>query len=729
MNTFVQNQQRNYDNEYLVTLSAVQLRKLAMYAEGINGDSLDAALKEVVRRKGNPTASDKTEMMRLVTSTNRYKDSHYKPEEAVISMGGSVFYTPKEIALTSVSGEVTVTPNAPVPSQFGVKAARKYVQFILPLCSQLVINKKGKWEIKIENAWSKVFSRSGLNISELHVIASLVLAVLEQDRVWMDMPSVSKLSTTGSAKLVFIKEALERIDDLAYIYLHTSIVVKFLRAVIPDGKKFVVRMSGDEPAIPVKSYESVKITPAQAKDFRKWTPQAYYYVGGFIPLVDVPVDDGTINSAYLSLQRLREFSGGDSSAVMLLAGMKDFSGLTTEAGKRLSFILAATLFCWSKKLLVDIRLSSMGDLFPLMSSLNLWKRIVATEWEEKPGGHQSTWVNFMPQARKAIPLDPSIEPYMISAHREDAVAIWWNADQLTTAQEKGKTVDHDLLSFQLLPADIVANDQDFIAYNPIYGPNMFPQDKHARPTGRTTPLPENDFDELFVYPFGNAAKFNGIVSTFDDLALWGRERVGSGKTAVDRFTSIKLQVVPSMKEWYAKVCTACTAHYSLTFNAVSRYSPISNLLYMSKKAVQIASAKEILGNLYEDIVLAPTASDRGVVVEDGWGSDEEEEEEVEESSEENDDDPEEYDPEEGLYGDASHVTTEDEDDVMNDTPPPKPKEKKPPKKHPKDDVREEAVAAPPEKSDDKEEEKVEKNVASKKRKKPKNFVASDFGDM
>ena len=615
---FLQTQERRYEDDYLRTLNAKQLKMLGEYCKGAV-DHLDAVMRKVVDVKGSPTAADKTAIMRLKSGTSRFKDAHYKPEEAVISTGGMVQYTPTEIVLTTATGETLTTLNAPVPSQFGARSERKYVQYILPLCAQLVTLVNGKWQIKIESAWSKVFMRSGLDLAELHDVSALVLLILQKDRVWKDMPEIARLATTGAAKLTFIKEALERIDELDYIYLHTAIVVKFFAAVIKDGNRFVLRMRGGSPAVPEKCYVKASIDPKNSKLFRAWTPSAYYYVGGFIPDYDIPVNNGDIGSAVTNLQRLREFSGGDKSAIMVLSGMRDFSGLTTESGQRLSFLLSASLYCWSLKKTVDIRLSTMGDLIPLISSFAIWKKRFPESYGENiPPGDPSTWVKFLTPTRKATQVDSSIASFIINAHRSDSVALWWSTDQLQTSAEKGKTVDHDWNSYSLLPADVVESQNDFIAFNPIYGPNMFPGDKAAKPGNRTNPFPDYSFDELFVYVFSNAAKFSGVVSTLPNLHLIGNEK---GKTGNWSFQPVKLKLIPTAKEWYNTIIEHCSTHYSLIFNAVRRYSPITNLLYMSKKAVQLQSAKELLGDLYVDVDLGPLASVKGGEIKSSWDND------------------------------------------------------------------------------------------------------------
>jgi len=376
------------------------------------------------------------------------------------------------------------------------------------------------------------------------------------------------------------------------------------------------------------------------------------------PEVVFPRADGTLESAELNLRRLREFAMGDDTAAMLLSGMKGFSGLCTRNGKKFQFILGAALSCWLMGKKVDIRLSTNGDYPLLASSLNsVLRRMVEY-------GHQMSddvhWYKFLSADNKPLAMSQALRALFTDAHREDAVAIWWYAATLPTSQTKGQVVDYDYLSKNLIPPQVQG---EFIAYTPIYGIQMFGSDDQALRlrSNKTESKKETIRKDVLVYEFSNACGFCGVISNIKDLCLGGigypiqtttatttlnvvesvsttnssatlsHTSIPAKKVVTNRYdftgdeglVRVPLKRINTEKEWYSKVAMDCRYVILGLFRPTVRYSPISNLVSLSKKGLELQ--RTVLDD--DELMYVPQAISRarlvrGERIDEDFGDDE-----------------------------------------------------------------------------------------------------------
>jgi len=193
---------------------------------------------------------------------------------------------------------------------------------------------------------------------------------------------------------------------------------------------------------------------------------------------------------------------------------------------------------------------------------------------------------FIAPTRSPVSLPVASKVHFISAHRDKAVAVWYSASNLPTSGEKKVAVDFDAMSLDLIPGDVPTQ---FVAYSAIYGAVPFQEDKEVKKTVRVYPIEK----WCYAFQFGSGARFRGVISSFRKVSLmgygWEKQKDGLYDVSKDA-TLITQTLVPAFvqSQWYNRVSADCAAAYCSMFGVVQRYSPISSLVYMSKKAVQLS---------------------------------------------------------------------------------------------------------------------------------------------
>jgi len=593
---FVQQEtKRRWSDDELRALSAKHCRQVAQW----NGKAV--AIDEELRRKidngKQPTIMDKKMALQICAEPVEKKRSHVEIDEKVVTGGGRLMYTPDSIVITELDNTQIEFANSPIPLRPDQKSNRASLPHVSLFVSQVIRQSGGVWYQQTEGLAS-VFGKDGINIQAAVVVASLACRIMENDSIWKIKDVTERNSVTGIRAITFVRDALSRAAAKTYDYLSTIIVVDVLRAVVKDGGgKWVVRedMQGI-PAVSKKCYKARATPPSYRSQFKQY-PAVFEYLGGFIPKVNVPAQDGTIGSAIASLQKLRTVVGGDDSTIFLMSSMRGMSGFSSEMGKRIQFLLSATLSAWKDGLKVDIRLSSIGDTNVLISSLNYWKGQLQAEWNLEG----SDWFRFLAPTREPIYLPEAIKIYFIPAHRTDACAIWYSPNNVPTSVERRVAVDYDGASSSLLPPDVLKH---FIAYSVIYGYAPFVAD-----TDVAMQMKKRTFEmgrQYTTYQFGTSSRFRGVISSKSmglNLIGWGWEKIQGAYdlTLPPQIQYIPLSRIQHQKVWYDKVSSDCAAAYVAMFGAVQRYSSISSLVYMSKKAIQLSL---VLPTLDSDVYVA-----------------------------------------------------------------------------------------------------------------------------
>jgi len=232
---------------------------------------------------------------------------------------------------------------------------------------------------------------------------------------------------------------------------------------------------------------------------------------------------------------------------------------------------------------VDIRLSTIGDLGILMSSLLYHAKFLSADGIELP----SDPFKFLPAKRNGAPVPEEHKPYIIYAHRKGAVAVWYDDLGLPTSAEKGVKVDYDAVSQGLISPEI---ETHYVAYSPIYGGHPFTRDPKVKDVVEKR-ANKFTYRDMYAYAFGTSSRFSGVISSMPDLFLvgWGYKDRRPG------YHRVPLVYYAEQTAWYNKVIDDVRASYCSLFGVRHRYSFISSLVFVSKKTVQM-----LLDSPFED---------------------------------------------------------------------------------------------------------------------------------
>lgn len=583
---------RLWSDEVLRQMTKRHLQQISVYREHMT--KVDDDLLARISAVGKPTIADKRAAMAIGRITMVDRAMAVQPEEAVITMGGSLMYSPEVTMVTKLNSEKEIWQNSPVPGSTVVEG-RENIASLTALCAQVVVQSGGEWKA-LAAPWTNVLGKDGLDCDQLFFFGRLIGQMCESTLMWKSMTTLERNAVTGPKQLMFVRQMLVSTDQAAYHYLNTFIVLEILGAYAKVSAGWAERVGEDGvPLVPRSCYKEVKVTSEDRKKFDysvfkdKGYPKVFLYQGGYTPKVDVPVKDGTLAMALATTQKIRQVAGSDNSAMLSLASMRGYSGFMSEMGKRIHFLLSATLTAWSEGYVVDIRLTSDGDLIPLLSALRYWQKGVRGDefFKEMKDVESDQWVMFLPFKRTSV-FHSSVMPFVRNDHRENAVAICYNRSSLPTSPEKKVAMDYDGQSQYILPKGLPKN---FIFYTCIFGAAPFPNDKDVKAIvkKRTDPSSFEFFPDCHVYGFSNAFSFCGVLSSWSSLSL-----VGYGYEMKDRawdmqvephYCSVPLKRYVSQALWYDNVAADAAAVVLSMFTAVLRYSPITNFLQVTKKSI------------------------------------------------------------------------------------------------------------------------------------------------
>jgi len=578
-------------------------RKDLRYFAVWNGDASKKWPKHydaLVKEKGGFDEVDAALAFEVYSSSTAKNSMNSRPDAFLVTQGGSFTYTPQKVHYYKLSGEKMERSNAPIPARFGEGDKFGNLVAVTAFCAQLVEVASSEWKIRLNvEAFAKVYKSSELNIPGLMTVASRVRSILSEDKIWVGLPLTAKSAVTGEEMLCFVREALGRLSKDSYDALNTVIVCKALNTFKKTEKGWAYRMNEEgKRMISPECFEQRKPSEVMAKKYGDF-PGCYWYKGGVGIRACYPEFDGTIQSVVQIVGRAREVQGSNNSPTAILAGMREYSGLTDEFGKRMQFVLSAVLGVWAQNKAVNIRVDSVGDITMLVSSLNLWKkRIMDSSSPLFSVTHDGQEVRVQCYFRILLSKDTDkmnlnvrYHDYIVDSPDSGAVIIFHHVGSLPTASSKGVVVDYDKQSHSLIPPHF--EERDYVVYGPIYGYCPFAEDVQVkRAIGNNLSKLSKWKTVPMVYSFGTASNYHGVMSTLPTLSLvgWGFQSTGQGKwdERVMEFVVVQLPKFPTQKEWYAKIAKDIKAVTVAWLNPISRYSPISNLPYVSKAGVTFA---------------------------------------------------------------------------------------------------------------------------------------------
>jgi len=386
----------------------------------------------------------------------------------------------------------------------------------------------------------------------------------------------------------------------------------------------------------VFSHQKRKKTDPVVIKLRHQYPGVFWYHGGTIVSPTIPEQFGNMESTLKTVDRMNQVQGNSSSSTAILSGMKDFSGLTDEFGKRICYQISATMSLWLLKRSVDIKLYSIGDMAILASSLNKWKREIALGQHAMfpLEGQYSCDFKFLLPSEKDLENCHLWKDYISQSGPRDgsALVLYLNAG-LPTSPTKGVKVDYNERSSYILPFS--AQGKEIVAWCTIFGSFPFMHDTFVKKEERGNINPGARFHKhLFCYSFSAASSFRGILSTIPSLELvgFGFPKVGKVRDMrAELLHTFPLSHFGTQAEWYQKVVSDACSQMVLWLAPISRYSPISNLPFMSKNAATITRSTLVQeeGELISNMTFVANRQVKGDVVNYWKESDDEDSEEKE----------------------------------------------------------------------------------------------------
>lgn len=624
----------NWSTEELKAIDKKMLRKMA----NSNGDAtsgIPAELKEQMRIKGFSDV-DRKHVLEMLEMSEEKSSAHSRPDAFLSTNGGRMHFTPTTVTYKSLSGESKQRANSPIPAEFGEAEQRGNVVQVAALCSQFVSVQAGAWKSCVNlTPYASHYKGTEFNAAALPGLTTKICVILNDDNVWQTLPLVTRSGITGIAAMVFVRQALNRCSATSYDVLNTSIVCDLFRIFQKVGNSWI-RVMKDKtvPLLPDTMYEVVDCDDDAFDLLSQSYPGCYHYLGGQLIVPFMPESDGTLSAALRCAQRMRELQGPSDCTTAVLAGMRGFSGLTDDFGKRIQFSLSVILSLWSLGRKVDLQLLTVGDIAIFQSSIIYWRALINNVEKPLVGWDPALACDLcylLPGVEDMQKIPQAYRAFVRDNPRDDAVSVHWTKTQLPTAEEKKKVVDYDKSSELVVPR--YAHTRDFVAMTTVFGAIPFPHDPVVVRRVEQS-LCKLDWyvsqsklrTRLFVYKFTNASGFRGILSTIPDLNL-----VGHGFPFVDRGKGIRdktietlhfipLEHIKTEASWYNVVSDDCSLQVSSFLAPRSRYSPISNLPRMSKNAMIVnrASMDAELGVLIGNFTAVKNRTVVGDNVSD-WG--------------------------------------------------------------------------------------------------------------
>lgn len=613
INKMRKNNERNYTDEELKSLPKSILHAMAVW----NGSAskLNADL-EALRLKKQFTIADCCAAAKFEQAAEFRSSAAVKTATFVQTHGGSFQYTPETCTIINTAGVKKEFPNVPLPLPADRKPNYDNIQQVAALCCHLVKNDKGTWRSGINTeSWVKVY-KTLINPTGMQQVAASVCTILNDSSEWKLKDAIAKNSVQGLELLSFVISTLNSLPADAYYYLNNQIVFYGYHLFERAGTDWV---QYDEETFP----ETIKICDRLTKKEERGLsdqldefPALFKYRGGVLPKVSFYLHDGSFHNALQSLGRLREIQGSDNGCASLLASMRDYSGLSDEFGRRISFLISCVLTAWSLKKRAVVVLYTVGDLCILVSSLNHWKKNITecggTVFDKKKTYECDTRFKLSDSSDKRN-VPSTLHHLLVSDLADGDLVINYDPGQLPTSYKKKEKPDYEAYSRTLIP-EYIRQTHDYIVYSTIFGDNPFQIDP------RTTRIRDDQkpvHKDIYVYKFGVSSAFRGVMSSLSTLSLtgYGPKPLEKGYARDEVVLhALPLKQYLSQAEWYDLVMTSCEAQSVVPFGIVSRYSGISNLISQSKTAAALQLRSVALdGKLSAPVEVARATAGKQVI--------------------------------------------------------------------------------------------------------------------
>jgi len=516
-------------------------------------------------------------------------------EGGVQRKGGNVYYTKDYVVMKDATGDVSAVRNTVIP--LPTPSPRPAVQAITVLTAALFKYQAGAftWLFKPEH-WIDRWVPDGCPFtpSGIYAISEAWDVVCRESPALDMMKSEPGNQSASSDKLLaYIYKILQTCSEASYYYYHTVVVFDFLCPFCTTSGKFKytnkirVYAKNKQPVIPEGSYAvyDLKDKGLAQQIHEVGYPSVALYLGGLRAPIKAVKNVVGIKSALEATQTSMQTRGSERSATSYLSASYGYAGIMTAMNRKYVRAVSMVLGVMEAGIYnIDIDMKSPADAQMLISSLEhnapdaakgKWKLFVSTQvystlkhdvlqycvTEPTPGAHYCSY-----------------EPSKMSSHSGGK----GEADKfLAQVQEKNYALD----SAKWAPSQSYSG---YTVYTPVFAYYPWATPKSPEVDGRRVPLHKH-----YVYKFGLADKFCGIISTVPDFAMYGKEvdlviDTVAKKSSIAGFKKkmVPLDVVKTELDWYRIVCTHNAyreAHFSL---AVPNYSPIVNVIHVESSGIE-----------------------------------------------------------------------------------------------------------------------------------------------
>lgn len=591
---------RQWTDAQIENLPDADRKALAIYNPDLTKTGISENLRNLIQKRGfSPADGVYAASLRHMKKTQSL--SSVTPGEAAVQ-GGHVVIDDEQVSVMRTTGIQTL-PNTPILGHLDEPDRRANLDTLTALCCSIVRVTKGVWVDNRSQEWADRYIVSPGGMKHL---SNALIHVLTGSEHWTSMSTIARQGITGIPHTRFVRRVLNSLPKSDYDLLNTIVVVDVLE-VVKRGRKagswLKTSNAKGEPSVPVSAYEMRPFTTKDSNVLRSY-PCVFTYRGGFVPPVKpfVSSPDTSSTSAMAAFNReVSQWVQGDSSPISILSMNKGFGSQLTANTKKQLFLISATLSSWTCGVPAVIRLPSLGDFVPVLSSVSYWQtKILAT----KPGmfskileysdGEGKPWFKFVLPNQSQLINNPQVMAHCVTKIEPLWTQVFIIDPSLPQKSEKSQQdPDWDTYSYTAYPTYL---GQHYIGMCTVFGPAFFPEDpameKQLRGKSSTG---MNPLVGCHVYAHALAKDFQAVISSFTNLELVGRKLVpfvNPDKTTskIEEWTTVSLQHCPTRALWYDRVKKDLYNMFECPWRPVVRNCPIVNLLFVTKGKAELNSS-------------------------------------------------------------------------------------------------------------------------------------------
>jgi hypothetical protein len=627
--------------EELQVLSKQDLHSLAIWC-GKGKTALPIHLEKYIfdsRGEVIWTTEDKKIATELFTGIKREKKS---PESILQASGGKGYYSPKTIEVVTLDGDKTIYENSPIPIVDPV--VYPHQDSLALLFSYMVRVEKGAWigQKLQEGELVKMFEKSMIYPASWATFQEGLKALLTSDKLWVTMDETARNAVSGPNLLSFIKKFINRLEEGAWIVLNAMVANLVFRLYLP-AKQGWIEASGTKALLQKEVFldlpkEYIKAAKACRTQWSKYCPVPLIYRGMYTPPIGLPEKLSNLTSVLARNKRVAIATGSHSGVCHLTDMAVGHSGLPSEIQRKMDFFLGAAMSCWVEGFIPIIRVATVGDVSYLCSSLQFWSgKIKDGAFKNFEGGTEVHYYIKLTDETMLTNVSPKLRCHVISSKGmlveragkmvyedptgDKGVIIFYDEGSYLTMKTDDLTEEKIVMELETkVPRDKVP----YFGYSFALGPQFFKEDKGCQERYGNK-LSARDLNVGVVLAYGSSAMMRGVVTNTPIKSLVGVE-VENKK---HKLVPVTLQKMVTMTDWYKKIESDQLLLCIRWLVPIVRYSPLSNLLVVSKKSLAIIAEDDVaLDGVYVAPRPAAFRAAKASNLVPVWNPDEDEEEEV-----------------------------------------------------------------------------------------------------